>query len=224
MSGITNLGFHHQLLGAAWPCLQIWAGYAVVIAIPGPNMMLVGAIAACRGFRGVVPMMFGIGAGAGLLVATICCIVGQAVDLGALRDWLTVGSSALLLFIAFRLGKTKLLSATHPDQGRRNAWTEILTGVSGGLLNPITASYFSSYLLGHDSARMLECSPAVLSAGVFVIAVVKLSLVALLLSRQRARMWVCGHLRFIRLGAASVVTILAGTSFWPVLQRIVLTV
>lgn len=40
-------------------------GYLAVLAEPGPNMLAIDALAALRGFRGVLPVCCGIAAGVG---------------------------------------------------------------------------------------------------------------------------------------------------------------
>jgi threonine/homoserine/homoserine lactone efflux protein len=47
------------------------AGYAAVLATPGPNVVAIGGLAALRGFRATLPLCAGIGTGALILAVYI---------------------------------------------------------------------------------------------------------------------------------------------------------
>ncbi|RYI99613.1 MAG: hypothetical protein EON47_16260, partial [Acetobacteraceae bacterium] len=51
-------------------------GYLVVLATPGPNLLVIGGVAAMRGMRGAVPLCLGVALGAGALSAAIAATIG----------------------------------------------------------------------------------------------------------------------------------------------------
>src|SRR3954470_20496015 len=53
-----------------------YLGYAAMLAVPGPNVLGVGGIAALRGLRGAAPLCLGTAAGAGALSAALLLCAG----------------------------------------------------------------------------------------------------------------------------------------------------
>jgi threonine/homoserine/homoserine lactone efflux protein len=79
--------------------LAFIVGYAAILAVPGPNMLALGGLAALRGFRAAVPMSLGIAGGATTLAAIIDVTSATASRL----PWRTVAEFAgagLLLLVA----------------------------------------------------------------------------------------------------------------------------
>ncbi len=70
-------------------------GYLVILVTPGPNMLVVGGVAALRGVRGALPICCGIAMGAAAPVADIALvaagITSRAPDWDVAGRWLAVG-------------------------------------------------------------------------------------------------------------------------------------
>lgn len=180
-----------------WPYVQFFLGYILILITPGPNMMVVGTLAACRGLRGVLLLVASIGLGAAILSFTMLVVVQFAAPKGQLNTMIGVANILLLSFTAWRILKLNKLSPTPQTKLSGVPRHDIIIGFLCGFLNPITAAYFlSQYLLHSDVIKLsAECTPLIL--GVLVLATLNLTVVALLLSKPAVQIWVRKHLRAI---------------------------
>lgn len=149
-----------QAAGTGWLLLHFALGYLAVNAVPGPNMMAIGTLAALRGLRGVVPFCLGIAAGAGLLALTLRLAFRLA------DAWAAGMPAAVPLDMAGRAAGAALLlllalqaiTAAPPAlaEGRparqplspRAATMAFMAGCLTAAGNPITAAYLAAQFLG----------------------------------------------------------------------------
>lgn len=129
---------------------QVLLGCAVVLAAPRLNAPAIGALAALRGFAGVVPLCLGVACGVGTLVALLCLALSGALpEPGRWGDAGRIAGAVLLLCIALRLFHRKASAAAAAGSAR-------LSGFCGGFCtavsNPVTAAFFASQLVGAAGA------------------------------------------------------------------------
>src|SRR3712207_2499490 len=74
--------------------------YLLVLATPGPNMLLVGAVAALRGVTGALPLCLGVSLGAGALCGAVLLLLWLAPDGAGLDRAGRLLGAALLLWVA----------------------------------------------------------------------------------------------------------------------------
>lgn len=149
-----------QVAGTGWLLLHFALGYLAVNAVPGPNMLAIGTLAALRGLRGVLPFCLGIAAGAGLLAVALRLAF-------ALADAWTEGmpaaipldlagraaGGALLLLLALQAvtAAAPALAEGNPVRqplSARAATMAFLAGCLTASSNPITAAYLAAQFLG----------------------------------------------------------------------------
>lgn len=126
-------------------------GYLLVLATPGPNLLVIAGVAALRGWRGALPLCLGVSLGAGALNALVAATLGALAGAGAgAAGWMAAGhllGAALLLWVAVSVARSR-----PPDPGlvqRRAAHgAEFGAGFCTALTNPLTAAYFAAQFLG----------------------------------------------------------------------------
>jgi threonine/homoserine/homoserine lactone efflux protein len=126
-------------------------GYLALNAVPGPNMLAIGSRAALAGIRGVLPVCFGVAAGAGALAAGLHFAFDALTLQGFERTGRMIGA-ALLLVIALQAALAPRPIAAAPE-ARIGAKARVsLLGFAAGFAtaagNPATAAYFLSQFLG----------------------------------------------------------------------------
>jgi len=119
------------------------AGYAVILATPGPNMLVVGGVAALRGLRGAMPLCLGIAVGAGALCAVVLLTVGAT---SSVPGWENVGrllGGVLLIYVAFNIARSSPPgeAASSRPAGRRAAFG---AGFCTAATNPLTGAFFAA--------------------------------------------------------------------------------
>jgi threonine/homoserine/homoserine lactone efflux protein len=185
--------------------LEFAFGYAAVLAVPGPNMLAVGGLAALRGFRAAIPISLGVAAGATALAGFMDAAIATASGLFWER-FLQVLGAVLLVSIACHVIKLRP-EAGMAQRRLRTPAAEFVAGFCTAATNPITAGYFA----GTFSNRLIGSSGSAIPALVTVPAValaVCLSLSGLLACqtvRKAIHVW---HLP-MRLGTASVLVFMA---------------
>ncbi len=95
--------------------------YLLVLATPGPNMLLVGAAAALRGAAGALPLCLGVSLGAGALNAALLLLVAAAPAGGGAAglDGEAAGrllGAALLLWVAVSIPRRPRSGAAAPSR------------------------------------------------------------------------------------------------------------
>jgi threonine/homoserine/homoserine lactone efflux protein len=186
--------------------LTFVGGCAAVLAVPGPNMMALGGLAALRGFRGAVPMSLGIAAGATTLAAAIEA-ASMAVSGIPGKTAVEFAGAALLLLVAVYVMRLR------PDVvGQRYVRTtpivEFGAGFCTALTNPITAGYFAAELGSHLQRSLVPTAAALVAIPVVAL-LACLSLSRCLTSRSARRIVQAWHLP-IRLATTTLLVAMAG--------------
>jgi threonine/homoserine/homoserine lactone efflux protein len=125
--------------------LQFAAGYVAVLAVPGPNMLAIGAIASLRGLAGALPAVLGLAAGALLLAIGIHLLMAQGVGLGAPIDRIVPALmlAGAALWVA-RLRPPCVAATAAP--GRPLLLFSGACAIAAS--NPITGAYLAASMLG----------------------------------------------------------------------------
>jgi threonine/homoserine/homoserine lactone efflux protein len=186
--------------------VEFLVGYCAVLATPGPNLFAIGTMAALHGLRGVTPLCVGVALGAGTLSAAL---LGTAQLISATTWWRTAGSvigAAMLLWVAFSIGRQG-----PPESGvvptRRREAAAVAIGFLTAVTNPVTAAFFAACFLGPLAGR----GPVLLAIPPLVtMAALSFSLGASrLLSQPAFRSALQRRHRPIRLAAAAVLVFMA---------------
>jgi threonine/homoserine/homoserine lactone efflux protein len=193
---------------------RVLLGYAVVLAMPGPNALAVGAVAALRGFAGAVPLCLGVVCGVGTVAALCLALPSASPEPGHWGDAGRIAGAVLLLSVALRLFHRK--TPTAANGGGR------LVGFLGGFCtavsNPITAAFFASQFLGAIGA-----APSGRAGGVLVVlgaaaaALTHGLAMAGLLARPGVRRAALAWHRPICLAGATALLLVAGLTLRPVI-------
>jgi threonine efflux protein len=187
------------------PVLEFVFGYTAVLAVPGPNMLAVGGLAALRGFRAAVPISLGVAAGA----TSLALFVDTATATVSTQHWknlVQVFGAILLLYVAYRV--VKLTPA--PSTRQRHLHTPIAefgAGFCTALTNPITAAFFAAEFGGRLVGAISSAMTALFTVPAIAL-LVSLS-VSGLLARPMVRRTVCVWHFPMRLGTASALASLA---------------
>jgi threonine/homoserine/homoserine lactone efflux protein len=212
-------------LAAEGPRLQelvgFFAGYAMVLITPGPNLLAVAGIAALRGLRGVWPLCLGIGVGAGVLNAALLLFAfGLAADNSG---WDRVGraiGALFLLHVAVSVARLRppMEEASPPVGGKRGRCeTDHVTAMGAGFLiaatNPLTGTFFAAWHVGCLGATPDRAALGLVVLGVGGVAFGFFVGVAALLARPPARRGALAWHRPIRLGAAATLLLMSATAF-----------
>lgn len=198
----------------AGPLAGFALGYLAVLAAPGPNMLAVGAQAALRGFRGVVPFCTGIAIGAGMLSMLVYLLL-DAMGGGVAVVGRAAGG-AMLLVVALRVASAPLPRQQRAELPRDSAPSDDLVALSAGFgtaaTNPVTAAYCTSQFLGPLShSGVAPLAPAVVAAQALGFAL----MIALLFAQPGPRALALRHHRTVCLGSGVLLAALAGSMLWP---------
>ena len=128
------------------PLCQFAMGYAVILAVPGPNVLTLGALAALRGMRSAVPVCLGMATGASLLAGSIAMANGIAPH-SSLTHLVQALGAAAVVFIAYRL-MTRGPRPSTPPSAAPLPLAEFSMGFCTAATNPITAGYFAVQFAG----------------------------------------------------------------------------
>ena len=184
------------------------------LAVPGPNLLAIGGMAALHGLRGAVPLCLGTALGAGLLSAAL---LGAA---EAARVWWTAGKlvgALLLLCVAVLIGRQRPHEpGANPPQGVGAA--AFGAGFVNAATNPVTGAYF----FGQFSAP-LEGQGALLAFVPPLVSVTALSFflsLSHLLARPAFRATVVAWHRPIRLTTAAVLVFMSAFLLGRMLREV----
>jgi threonine/homoserine/homoserine lactone efflux protein len=205
-----------------------FAGYAAILATPGPNLLAVAGIAALRGLRGVWPLCLGIALGAGTLNAAVLLFAfGLAAD-GAGWDRVARAIGALfLLHVAVSVARlrppvlatTAAAEAAAPVERRRRGGGGLdrATAMGAGFLtagtNPLTGTFFAGWHVGCVGSEPDRAALGLVVLGVCAIAFGFFLCVAALLARPGPRRAALAWHRPIRLGAAATLLVMSAATF-----------
>ncbi|HJS84665.1 MAG TPA: LysE family transporter [Acetobacteraceae bacterium] len=203
------------------------AGYAAILATPGPNMLAVGTFAALRGVRGAAPLCIGAALGAGTLGAALLTTVGAAA--GKAPAWQAYGRVAgvvLLLYVAVSIVRPRpphtMEGAAEPsEQAGGGACGVAVFGVGfcTAATNPLTGAFFAAQFLGplggavYGSAAMAAITLIGIVATALIFFLGVTTVLALPAARRAAVAW---H-RPIQLAAAAMLVLMAAITLWPLL-------
>jgi threonine/homoserine/homoserine lactone efflux protein len=188
--------------------------YLLVLATPGPNMLLVGAAAALRGAAGALPLCLGVSLGAGALNAALLLLVAAAPDGGTPGLDGAAGrllGAALLLWVAVSVARRPPIEARRLGRGGRAAG--FAAGFCTAATNPVSAAFFAAQFLGPLGTGAGEGSAAVLAPlAVAAVVLVFMLGVAALLARPACRRAALEWQQPVRLAAAVALAFLALSS------------
>lgn len=195
--------------------------YLAVLAMPGPNMLAIGGVAALRGFQAVIPFCLGIAAGAGALASLL---YSAAVAIPKNDVWqMTARIAGALLLLVFA-GRVAMLRAPS-----KRAWARKNTpsfpshlgqfgaGFCTAMTNPITSAYFAANLIGPLSALRGTLPVAVTLAAIPVLALLSGLATAVVLARPLARRSALAWHRPICVTVAFALVVLAASIMRPLI-------
>jgi threonine/homoserine/homoserine lactone efflux protein len=165
-------------------------GYVVVLALPGPNMLAIGAVAALRGPAAAAPLCLGVACGVGTLATCLGLAVPSVLpEPTLLGDAGRVVAGLLLLHLALRAVRRD--GPAGDAQGPRCDVATRFAGFGAGFVtavsNPITAAFFANQLVGPLGASP-EPAPLMLTIlGVTAAALAYGLILASLLARPALR-------------------------------------
>ncbi len=204
------------------PLYEFAMGYAVILAVPGPNVLTLGALAALRGMRSAVPVCLGMATGASLLAGSIAAMANGMAPHASLTQLVRILGAAAVVFIAYRLMTRGPRPSTPPSSTRPSStqpsstqpssaplpFAEFSMGFCTAATNPITAGYFAVQFAG----PMAEGPGSVLgaAAAVSVVSFAVMLGLASLLARRSVREHALAWHRPIRVGLAFFLVLLAG--------------
>lgn len=185
------------------------AGYAAVLATPGPNVLAIGSLAALQGFRATLPLCAGIGTGALILAVSIQFAFDSQLLSPVVEQFGRALAAALLLYVAVRMlasrPKDPATRSAEPAASRDKVAT-FFAGASTAATNPITGAYFASQLLApvsNDDHAMVVLALVPLQAIAFGLTI------AFILARPSARQAAIDWHRPIRLASSAVLAAMA---------------
>ncbi len=219
----------HILLSSSGEAGQIaaalstfWLGYLVILAVPGPNLLVVSYVAATNGLRSALPLALAIACGAALLLTIIHALADIAGP--GFRESLSFASAFLLLFSALRIVRAKVPCAPDSASVPRRVIPDLLLGLACGFANPVTAAYFTATLLGGNSLLFAPGMAAPLVFGTAALCGGYAIAAAVLFSRFRIRKHVMQRFTIIKIVTATLMAgygiVTAGKTFGPALTGI----
>lgn len=188
-------------------------GYLVVLATPGPNLLVIGSVAALRGLRGTLPLCLGVALGASALSAAIAATIGAGAGNTNWNNACRLVGAALLLWVAFSVARSR-----PPDpaalQQRAAGGIEFGAAFCTAATNPLTGAFLAAQFLGPLSTGqglrlVVPLAVAGTALGFFL-------LVASLFARPSFRGTALAWHRPIRFGAAIALVLMAVSVAKPV--------
>lgn len=162
-----------------------FAGYLLIMASPGPNMLMTGSLAAMNGFRAVLPLAIGLGLGISLQGSAIYALAGLFPESGSLEAVGYGVAACLLAALGLRIASSDLPAdgCASPIRGTRAL---LVTGLTTAAANPLTGTYFAAEFLGplNDLPGPLIGLALALTA---LLSVLEATIVAALLSQSAVR-------------------------------------
>ncbi len=178
--------------------MQFIAAYALLLAVPGPNVIAVAGQAALYGKRATLPYSVGVALGAAVLFAAVAFGRGMLGPVGELSRL----AAFALLFVAWNIARAGMREPS-PEQRRLAVGAGFMLAVT----NPVTFAFFVAQVLSTHVMDTAEC--AVITAIVPAMALGNACLMAFLFSQPWVRARVLRHRRVFALGTASCLALLA---------------
>lgn len=190
--------------------------YAGILAIPGPNMLAIGSIAALRGRRAALPFCIGMAIGAGLLALVLHQTLSLSTPLRGAELPGRAAGALLLVLMALQLLRQRA-PVDEPGQKGQGREGPVFVAFGAGLCiaatNPLTGAFFLSQFLGMAAqlpGPAQTCILLLVPLEALGIALLAASLLGSARARSVARAW---H-RPIRWLAAGALLALAARSFY----------
>lgn len=190
-----------------------FAGLGLVLVTPGPNLLLIGGLAALRGFRATLPVVCGLGCGAAVLGCSLYTAAGMLPDSAVWNALGRVIAACFLGALAWRLARAPTPGGAPDDVA---AHADFSAGFATAVVNPVTGLFFAAQFVGPAGDlpwRMI--APLLLISAALI--VVKALLVAALLSHDTIRCRVIGAFRLWSGAVAGLFLLLALHQLRPVL-------
>jgi threonine/homoserine/homoserine lactone efflux protein len=191
--------------------------YAGILAIPGPNMLAIGGIAALRGRRAALPFCIGMAIGAGLLALVLHQTLSLSTPLRGVELPGRAAGALLLALMALQLLRQRAPVDEPGQAGQGRGEGPVLVAFGAGLCiaatNPLTGAFFLSQFLGMVAqlpGPAQVCVLLLVPLEALGIALLAASLLGSARARRTARAW---H-RPIRLLAAGALLALAARSLY----------
>lgn len=178
-------------------------GYLLILLVPGPNMLALGALAGLRGMRGAMPLCLGMAAGAACLAALICVALAP---IAAGPEAAIAGATALLITAALLLPRREAGDPPAAPGSRRETVGGCAAGFLTALTNPVTAGYFAAQIGGPLADKPVLPVLPVLVGGV---AVLWFAGCAGVLALPTPRRLLAARERQARIAAAAILAVLA---------------
>jgi threonine/homoserine/homoserine lactone efflux protein len=195
--------------------VEFIAGYLVILATPGPNIIAVGGMAALRGLGGAMPLCLGTAMGAGALGTALLAAVSAA---PGEAWWDTAGhivGALLLLWLAASIARQQPPTVREDrPRTRRDGLAAFGAGFCTAATNPLTAAFFGSqFLVLRDDAATITVAPM----AIFFAALGFFVCFAILMARPTFRNAALAWHRPIRLTAAAVLVLMAFSAIKSIL-------
>jgi threonine/homoserine/homoserine lactone efflux protein len=202
---------------------SFWLGYLIILAVPGPNLLVVSYVAATHGLRSAVPLALAIACGAALLLTIIHALADIAGP--GFRESLSFANVFLLLFSALRIIRAKAPCAPDGAPAPRRVIPDLLLGLACGFTNPVTAAYFTATLLGGNNLLFAPGMAAPLVFGTAALCGGYAIAAAVLFSHFGIRKHVMQQFTIIKIVTATLMAgygiATAGKTFGPVFSGII---
>lgn len=129
------------------PIFDYFAVYVLVLVTPGPNLALMGGVAALRGFRGALPMAVGLCTGVACLGLVVYLLAAQLPDAWTWSMSGRIAAAFILVWVAFRVAMTRApFGGQSSMEVSRPA--DFFAGFITALTNPVTGAFFLAQCLG----------------------------------------------------------------------------
>lgn len=184
-------------------CVALAMPYALVMAAPGPNFLVVLHASLAPPAQNPLAAAFGVAVGASLAVAAASCIAflipnSRIVETGGILIF-----SFCLLRTAAGLIRGRMLAANTGD-----TWLAVVDrrekfgrGLVTAFLNPVTLAFFVSFFLANPHFCSIQATSAI-CAMVFVMAALWFGLLGLAFAQAGARKWLMLDNAWVKHGIA----------------------
>lgn len=197
--------------GPEWVALLL--GYLVILAMPGPNLFVVGTAATLHGAPAALLAGLGVASGIAALGAVVMLLADAALSQPAAAPGLGQAvSGAILLWLGWRFARDGRARPNPPTVRGRGL---VLAGFCTAATNPVTAAFFAAQGLGPFAgfglgARALAAGLVSAQAFLWLLAV-GLLLARFAADRRLDRL----PLRPLRLAAAAAMVAMAAVTLQP---------
>lgn len=198
-------------LNAAIIAGQALLGYALVAITPGPNVLLISATAALRGFLGAMPHCLGISSAIGGIAVIAHLATNAAPDTRIWADTMRGVSALLLVLAAVRLVRPP---SSAPAGSARAGFFE---GLRIAASNPISLAYFFA-MFGGPLQTAAPSAAWIVVIGAPVVALSNGILIASLFGHPAIRRRMLTYERYVRWASVTLMLAAAVQTALPIFQ------